>query len=447
MYIRLSHNTKIYRTEGGGYVFNRKMHNHLFFNETGIDWLLTIGREFRKVDEIINSLTSHYKKKYEKQIGEDFREFIKALINNGYIIESPNAENFIEERYGLLDDERNVFNSLPGLTIEITSKCNERCIHCYLPNQKKNTGQILSMEKIKSVIDELIELEGSSITFTGGEAMLHPQLKDIIRYAKHKGLEVSLLSNLTLLSDSIIEVLEEADKAKVQVSLYAVTDEIHDTITRKKDSCKKTKEAIEKLTNLGFEVTLSMAVMKENYLDVTNVIEYANQLNLKLQFDYVLLAQSDLDKSNLDHRMSLKQTEEFFRILMKYDVVYGRKILKKHNYGPFEGMKENLCYVANEGCCIASDGNVYPCPSWQDFPLGNIMKQSLTDIWQCSPGLVDLRKVNVKTLKECTVCKVRNFCCICLARNYNENNGDYKKLSQYACDVAYLSKRIYDEFE
>ena len=447
MYIRLSHNTKIYRTKEGGYVFNRKMHDHLFFNETGIEWLLAIGRELRNADEIVSSLILQYRIEDQQQIIDDFNDFIISLIRKGYLIESTNAIDVSEELYNLTDEEQTVFKTLPELTIEVTSKCNERCIHCYLPNQIKDKGKVLSLEKIQSIIDDLIELKGSSITFTGGEAMLHPKLKEIIRYAKHKGLEVSVLSNLTRLSNPIIEVLTEADNSKVQVSLYAITDEIHDTITKKKGSCKKTKDAIEKLAKMGIEVTLSMAVMKENYKDVVNVISYADKHNLKLQFDYVLLAQSNLDSSNLNHRMSLEETEDFFRLLMNYNVDFGKKILKKHDYNANEGLEDSLCYIANDGCCISSEGNVYPCPSWQDYALGNIMEQSLIDIWQCSSRLVELRDVKVKNLKECSVCPVRNFCCICLARNYNENNGDYKKLSKHACDVAYLSQRIYEEYQ
>ena len=50
---------------------------------------------------------------------------------------------------------------LNAIQFELTSRCNERCIHCYIPNGKKKHGFDMPTEKVKSIIDEFAEMGGT----------------------------------------------------------------------------------------------------------------------------------------------------------------------------------------------------------------------------------------------------------------------------------------------
>ena len=43
-------------------------------------------------------------------------------------------------------------------------------------------------------------------------------------------------------------------------------------------------------------------------------------------------------------------------------------------------------------------------------------------------------------------CEARDFCARCLVRNYNESNGDMLKINRHFCDVAFLTKRLAEEY-
>jgi len=43
-------------------------------------------------------------------------------------------------------------------------------------------------------------------------------------------------------------------------------------------------------------------------------------------------------------------------------------------------------------------------------------------------------------------CDARDFCAMCLVRNFNESNGDMFKINQHFCDVAFLNKKLVDQF-
>ena len=135
---------------------------------------------------------------------------------------------------------------LNGIQFELTSRCNERCIHCYIPNAKKNSGGDMSLEKVKSIIDEFAENGGLQVTLSGGEVFLHKDIIPIIKYCREKDLMITILSNLIALRDYQIPVLKEYNVSAVQVSLYSMDASVHDLITTVKGSFNKPKAAIEK---------------------------------------------------------------------------------------------------------------------------------------------------------------------------------------------------------
>ncbi len=120
---------------------------------------------------------------------------------------------------------------ISSLQFELSSRCNERCIHCYIPNDKKNHGFDMPAEKVKSILDEFAQMGGIHVTLSGGEAFLHKNLIEIVNYCREKDLKISILSNLISLKDEQIPALKAANLSLIQVSLYSMDPEIHDFIT------------------------------------------------------------------------------------------------------------------------------------------------------------------------------------------------------------------------
>lgn len=78
--------------------------------------------------------------------------------------------------------------------IEVTTACNLACPLCYA---KAGEGDFLSLDKIETMIDFFIEAENGNaeiLQISGGEPTLHPQILDIIRLAKAKGVHYVMLN-------------------------------------------------------------------------------------------------------------------------------------------------------------------------------------------------------------------------------------------------------------
>lgn len=182
------------------------------------------------------------------------------------------------------------------------------------------------------------------------------------------------------------------------------------------------------------------------------MLQYAQSLRCKAQTDYLMMAQSNLDTQNLANRISLEETEVLLRDILNWDRDYKEQTLKQRPIteeiaiDPDHFVRQPICGAGINECCITENGDVYPCAGWQGMICGNVYKQSLYDIWEKSPQFFEVRSVTQGDFPHCLKCEARNYCSMCLVRNYNESNGDMFKINKHFCDVAFLNKRIVEEF-
>lgn len=481
MLIRQSKNSFIRTTKRYGYITNQLTRHDRSYDEFGAVLLREITREPRDVDDIVNHLMTVFEDVDRDALTTDFMEFAESLARDKFIVlgetlgeldakdddftyDIDNPKTLVDNYYQATDDKvsentQDFFLEevqgrplISSLQFELSSRCNERCIHCYIPNEKKNKGFDMPTAKVKSILDEFAAMGGIHVTLSGGEAFLHKDLIEIARYCREKDLKISILSNLISLKDEQIPALKEVNLSLIQVSLYSMDPEVHDFITTVKGSFEKTKAAIEKLVAADIPVQISCPIMKANRHGYDKVLDYAKSLKIKAQTDYIMMARADLDTDNLANRLSLEETEELLRDILVYDTQYRNETLEqlpisdeiKFDLERFK--KQPVCGVGYDNCCITANGDVYPCAGWQDYVLGNVYKQSLQEIWEQSKRVKELRKITQASFPECLECDARDYCARCLVRNYNESGGDMFAINHHFCDVARLNKRLVEEF-
>lgn len=479
MLVRLSHNTIYRNINGHGYLTNQLTRLDQFFNETGTDFLNEIGRNPIDVDLLICKVYPLYCENVNKEeFKVDLLAFIQQLEAMEFVVCGDTIEELdmqdktfsyaqgnpktfvagISENTGVssMNYMSQITKDSPrinGLQFELTSQCNERCIHCYIPNAKKNAGKGMPTQKVLSLIDEYADMGGISVNLSGGEVFMHKDIIKIILYCKERDLQVNVLSNLIALKDSQIPYLKAANLAMLQTSLYSMDPAIHDHITTIKGSFAKTKSAIEKLVAADIPVQISCPIMKVNKDSYKDVLKYAQSIDCKAQTDFIMMAQANLDTSNLVNRISIEETEVLIRDIIENDSNYQQAVLNLTpiteiiRKNPEAFIKSNICSAGSGICCIAENGDVYPCPGWQDMILGNVYRHTLKDIWEKSEKAKYLRQITQEMFPKCISCEARDYCSPCLVRNYNENNGDMFKVTKHFCDVAFLTKRIAEEYK
>jgi radical SAM protein with 4Fe4S-binding SPASM domain len=482
VYVCQSKNTFIRITADFGYITNQLTKFDISYNETGAIFLKEITRSPKNINEIIKKIEEEFIDISNEDLRADFISFVTELEEKGFLllgklisetlssditftynIEKPRTilydfsqksknDDAVDDTLVFFLEEAQRNPKLSAIQFELTSRCNERCIHCYIPNSKKDKGSDMPTSKIKSIIDEFSRLGGLHITISGGEPMLHKDFLKILHFCREKDMKISVLSNLTLLKDSDIPAIKKLNLYLIQTSLYSMDPQIHDAITTIKGSFYKTKMAIEKLYHADIPVQISCPVMKLNYKCFKNVLKYANSLKIKANTDFLMMGQADFDTSNLSCRLSISDTEKLLKDILLIDFDYSEITLRQE---PISNQiikdlerfkKQPICGVGLDNCCITANGDVYPCAGWQGMILGNVNRNSLEEIWTSSSKINELRQITQASFPKCLECDARDYCSMCLVRNYNENHGDMFKINDHFCKVAFLNKKVVEDY-
>ena len=331
----------------------------------------------------------------------DAKEFYSRLEKDGFVVsgETPeecekkdflfsykeNSANIVKKELlqSLKEDKttqdflEEYFNGKPLLTnlhVEITSRCNERCIHCYIPHEDKTKD--MPPEMLYCILDQCRDMNVLHLTVTGGEPMLHEKFYDLLKKCREYNFSVNILSNLTFLNDKIVREMKRNPLLGVQTSLYSMRPSVHDEITQTKGSFEKTKNAILKLVENNIPLQISCPVMKQNKRCYADVIDWAKSYNVHAGDDYVIIARYDHATQNLKCRLSLNEVKELIDKKIAADARYLEKIEKEAENKKEVKPDDYVCSVCNSSICIAENGNVYPCAGWQDYVVGNIKGSS-----------------------------------------------------------------------
>lgn len=453
-----------------GYRLTKNSKNYIgdkILSETGAIFFSVLDRKPQTLDELAKKIDEQFEDIDIRTIKNDAKEFYCMLERDGFIVSGETLQECEEKdtkfSYKVLEPDiidkdffptikqpekstqdflEEHFKGKPQLTnlhIEITSKCNERCIHCYIPHENKICH--IDSNLFYDVLEQSKNMKLLHLTLSGGEPMLHKNFCDFLRKCREYDFSVNVLSNLTLLDDKIIKEMKANPFLGIQVSLYSMNPNIHDEITQMKGSFEKTKNAILKLIENDILLQISCPVMKQNKNCYNDVIKWAEKHKIRVSDDFVIIASYNHTTKNLNCRLSINEIKELINDKIANNAKYLEEMEaeKKRNITS----DDYVCSVCHSSICIAENGNVYPCAGWQDYVVGNVKETSLNNIWDNSEKVQYLRNLRNKDFPICIQCSDKDFCTMCMVRNANESPlGDPLAVNKYFCDIAKFNKKI-----
>ena len=162
------------------------------------------------------------------------------------------------------------------LWIELTVRCNERCVHCYADAGPERTDS-LERDTVLAAIADAARLGFRQVQLTGGDPLLCPFLLDATAAAHAAGLEVEVFTNGLLLSPALLDSLLACD-VSFAFSLYGADAAIHDRVTRTSGSFLRTVDAIRRAAAAGAEVRIGVVVVAENVAAAEETLTFARTL-------------------------------------------------------------------------------------------------------------------------------------------------------------------------
>lgn len=302
------------------------------------------------------------------------------------------------------------------INIEVTSRCNQRCIHCYAFSDFSCKDE-LSVNKQMDIIMDAKRLGFKTIQFIGGEPLLKKNaVLRLINYAKSLGFKwIQLYTNGTLISREIAKELSEK-RVEVKVSLYGHLPEIHDRITQVKGSFEKTLKGIKLLQSYHLDVKIGVVIMRQNQEVVDEIKEFLGKIGVKNVFiDPVRplgRAKENWEKIKFTHPKVIK-----YRVKHKPNF--------RTSYSSFLRFKyANSCL---HGCIsVLSSGDLTPCIESKKLTIGNIREKSFYEIMTSSApeSFWYLTKDDVEICRECEF-RYTCFDCRALAVEGGLSRGNY----------------------
>jgi AdoMet-dependent heme synthase len=318
--------------------------------------------------------------------------------------------------------------------MDITWRCNERCVHCYLDHDGKGE---MSTDEIKGVIRQLADCGTFFLSVSGGEPLLRRDCFEILEYARGLKFNVKLKTNAVMIGPNEAARLRKLGIEQVQISVYSHRPEVHDAITKLPGSLRRTTEAIRHLKANNIKVSITDVLMKYNRGDAMAVKRLAQELGVNFVVDPTITPMLNGDRSILNLGITPAELEE----LMHNEEFVGDV---GEFCSPVPTVGDDIldgysCSAGHTLAYISPFGDVYPCVQFP-MPCGSVRKQSFRDIWFDSPAFTELRSVHVRDLHTCSQCSHTAYCSRCPGLAYME--GDMRGPSPSDCQKSYARTGI-----
>src|SRR4029077_3309655 len=114
------------------------------------------------------------------------------------------------------------------VALDVTYRCNLKCVHCSLWDRPDGEEE-MTLEEMKALVLKLKNwLNLPAIDILGGEAFLRPETMPLIRFATEQGMFIHIVTNGTMLKESVARELIEMNVHKVAISIDGFDAETHD---------------------------------------------------------------------------------------------------------------------------------------------------------------------------------------------------------------------------
>lgn len=294
------------------------------------------------------------------------------------------------------------------ISMTVTLECNYNCIMCYAGG---NCRKSIPFNLFKQAIDSAKTSGLKKIELTGGEALLHKDIWEMLEYLHDNDVETLLVSNGSLITENVAKRLKDLN-VHVAVSLHSINKNDMEAITNVKGSYERTISGINELLKIGYSDSgLILAVrcmtMVQNAEYLYDTWKWAKENHIL----FILNRTMECDRCQKEWIMS---KEDLHTLLEKIAADEGQEAIL-----PFSD--NSPCNRFEVGCHIGVDGKVYPC-ACIDEVAGDINEHDLSYIWNNSELLQKSKNVRKHIHGPCKECEHSAECFGCRAVAYGTLN-------------------------
>jgi AdoMet-dependent heme synthase len=303
-----------------------------------------------------------------------------------------------------------------SVQLDLTYRCNERCVHCYLDHD--DHGE-MSTAEIKRLLDEMADAGVFILTLSGGEIFLRKDFFELLEHARRLMFCVKLKTNAVLIRKPEAARLRALSVESIQISIYSHRPEVHDAITLIPGSLQRSLDAVRFLKSQGLKVIIANVLMTQNMQDYPGVRALAAELGVECTLDPTVTPMMDGNRSTVDLGVRQSALRQVFRdTALVGDVDEFCAVPAKAGDSELESLP---CSAGHTACYVSPYGEVFPCVQFP-LPTGNVREQRFIDIWRHSDQMNEVRSIRLKDLTTCPSCTHVGNCTRCPGLAFMEGN-------------------------
>ena len=316
---------------------------------------------------------------------------------------------------------------LKDLCFEVIQACPNRCKFCS-SNSSIEKSTIITFKQFKKTIDFFISHGGiGEISISGGEPFLHPDIFDMIKYCKDKGIRtVVFTSGIKRASDMTSEMIEDMKKrCEEQIKeidehepwnerLKRNVQNFYDRVTKPnefsaitlEETCKLKELGLDKIVfdwqavtektdnelmgrnaciwylmqsiirakKAGLNIDVHFIPMKPNYKEFQDLMECLKIAEIEKISILNFVPQARGRENEEELMLSQEELKEFAKIVNKEREWFSGSI----RIGiPLNGKISHLCTAGTEKLDIRYDGTILPCPAFKEISVETMEKYGI----------------------------------------------------------------------
>ena len=333
--------------------------------------------------------------------------------------------------------------------LDLTYRCDNNCRHCWsrIPaGDSAAQTRELSLDEIKSVVDQSRAMGTRRWSISGGEPMLRPDFREIFDYLTGRAVSYTLSTNGTLITPEIARLLKR--KGTKMVALYGATPGTYDHVTRHLGGFELAMRGFRYLKEAGAEFIVQLIPMRDNWPEWPKMIELAQSLakQCRVGSPWLYLSACRDSERNAEIARQRLDTKDVMD-LDKPDPSGGEAPAHEYEHGKGGDGLFARCIAARRDFHVDPYGGMTFCSFVKDPALRyDLRRGSFREAWDVFiPSLAEKARGDAEYERHCASCERRADCRWCPVFGWLEH-GRFTAPVEYLCEVAEENKRFYDDW-
>jgi radical SAM protein with 4Fe4S-binding SPASM domain len=327
-------------------------------------------------------------------------------------------------------------NPKPLVTWRVTRSCNLNCLNCLYDSRPRRYEAELTTPEGMALISDLAAFEVPQLLLAGGEPLMREDLLELVAYTSEMGIQPSLLTNGTLLSQAQAAGLKDAGLSSVSILLEGMGREV-DRHRGMRGAFNAVLEGYANCEAAGLAVEIRTPLNRWNYPQLAAILDFVERGGIRrVVFAHLVYTgrgnrpQDDLthDEKRRALDLILERAEDFHRrgvgikIATDENLVDGIYFcLRLARRNPLRAAAAyrllRACGAGVQGAGVGlagidSVGDVHPDAYWANYIFGNVRETPFSEIWEKSsdPLLRGLRNRLPLLKGRCANCRWKPAC-------------------------------------